>query len=233
MTTEVSSATSTVASSTSSASTSGTNLTSDFDTFIKLLTAQAKYQDPTEPMDNTEYASQLAEFSMVEQQVLTNDNLGSALEQLGLGNMAALTGWVGMEVRAATAASFDGTSSISVSPNPAAAADEVTLVVRNGDGDEVNRISLPVSAEPYDWDGTGFNGDTVPAGDYSFIVESSVDGEVVLSELAEVYTTVQETQLAGSDVVLINETGFAILATSVTALRDPGAAQTTTSQEEA
>jgi flagellar basal-body rod modification protein FlgD len=30
--------------------------------------------------------------------------------------------------------------------------------------------------------------------------------------------------LAGNDVVLINETGFAILATSVTALRDPGAA---------
>ena len=223
MTTEVSGNNYNTATTNSSAAGSGTNLTSDFDTFIKLLTAQAKYQDPLEPMDNTEYASQLAEFSMVEQQVLTNDNLGSALEQLGLGNMAALTGWVGMQVRAATAASFDGVNPVNVSPNPAAAADEVTLVVRNADGDEVNRIELPVSAEPYDWDGTDFSGDMAPAGDYTFIVESSVDGEVVLSEMAEVYTTVQETQLAGSDVVLINETGFAILATSVTALRDPSA----------
>ncbi len=231
MTTEVSGTNYNTATANSASAGGGTNLTSDFDTFIKLLTAQAKYQDPTEPMDNTEYASQLAEFSMVEQQVLTNDNLGSALEQLGLGNMAALTGWVGMEVRAATAAKFDGSTPVNVSPNPAAAADEVTLVVRNADGDEVNRISLPVSAEPYDWDGTGFDGETVPAGDYTFIVESSVDGEVVLAEMAEVYTTVQETQLAGSDVVLINETGFAILATSVTALRDPGAEQM--EQEEA
>ncbi|OIQ43859.1 MAG: flagellar basal body rod modification protein [Roseobacter sp. MedPE-SW] len=232
MTTEVSGTNYNTATANSASSGGGTNLTSDFDTFIKLLTAQAKYQDPTEPMDNTEYASQLAEFSMVEQQVLTNDNLGSALEQLGLGNMAALTGWVGMQVRAATAASFDGTTPVNVSPNPAAAADEVTLVVRNTDGDEVNRISLPVSAEPYDWDGTGFDGETVPAGDYTFIVESSVDGEVVLSEMAEVYTTVQETQLAGSDVVLINETGFAILATSVTALRDPEAEQTDQAEQE-
>jgi flagellar basal-body rod modification protein FlgD len=223
MTTEVSAAYP-VATSTTPSTTSGngTELTSDFDTFIKLLTAQAKYQDPTEPMDNTEYASQLAEFSMVEQQVLTNDNLSTALGQLGLGNMAALTGWVGMEVRAATAASFDGTNPVNVAPNPAAAADEVTLVVSNEDGDEVNRIILPVSAEPYDWDGTNFGGDIVPAGAYSFVVESKVNGEVVLEELAEVYTSVRETQMQGNDVVLINETGAAILATTVTALRDPG-----------
>ncbi|WP_278922120.1 MULTISPECIES: flagellar hook capping FlgD N-terminal domain-containing protein [Pseudophaeobacter] len=226
MTTEVSSASAGVTPRPASAAArGGTNLTSDFDTFIKLLTAQAKYQDPTEPMDNTEYASQLAEFSMVEQQVLTNDNLGFALDQLGLGNMAALTGWVGMEVRSATAAHFDGTNAVNIAPNPAASADEVTMIVRNSDGDEVNRIDLPVSADPYDWDGTDFSGDTLPAGAYSFVVESKVDGEVVLSELAEVYTSVRETRMQGNDVVLINDTGAAILATSVTALRDPGSGQ--------
>lgn len=222
MTTEVAAANATASTRTSTTTAgSGTKLTSDFDTFIKLLTAQAKYQDPTEPMDNTEYASQLAEFSMVEQQVLTNDNLGTALGQLGLGNMAALTGWVGMEVRAATSATFDGTNPINVAPNPAASADEVTLIVSNEAGDEVNRIALPVSADPYDWDGTNFAGDTVPEGAYTFVVESKVNGEVVLEDLAEVYTSVRETRMQGNDVVLINETGAAILATTVTALRDP------------
>lgn len=223
MATEVSSNTAIVPASSSNSLGSGTKLTSDFDTFIQLLTAQAKYQDPTEPMDNTEYASQLADFSMVEQQVLTNENLSGVQGQLGLGNMAALTGWVGMEVRAATDAQFDGSNPIRVAPNPAASADEVTLVVKNSDGEEVNRIPLPVSAEPYDWDGTNFSGDTVPVGAYAFVVESSVDGEVVLTDLAEVYTDVRETQMQGSDVVLITETGTAILATSVTALRDPNA----------
>ena len=229
MTSEVSSVftpTSTGSGANVSSSSGGTNLTSDFDTFIKLLTAQAMYQDPLEPMDNTEYASQLAEFSMVEQQVLTNDNLSTVHEQLGLGNMASLTGWVGMEVRAPAPAQFDGTNPVNIAPNPAAAADEVTLIVRNESGNEVNRIVLPVSAEPYDWDGTDFDGDTVAPGAYTFIVESKLEGEVILSETAEVYTDVTETRMQGSDVVLITETGTAILASTVTALRDPNTEST-------
>lgn len=222
MTSEVSSV-GTTATGTSSGSTGSTSLTSDFDTFIKLLTAQATHQDPLEPMDGTEYASQLAEFSMVEQQVLTNDNLSVVHQQLNLGNMASLTGWVGMEVRAATSAQFDGSTPIVVAPNPAASSDDVTLVVRDEAGDEVNRITLPVSADPYEWDGTNFEGDTMAAGAYSFVVESMMNGEVIMSEVAEVYVDVHETQMQGSEVILITETGNPILATSVTALRDPNA----------
>ena len=42
----------------------------DFDLFLQMLTSQAKYQDPLDPMDNSEYATQLATFSGVEQAVL-------------------------------------------------------------------------------------------------------------------------------------------------------------------
>lgn len=48
-------------------------LSSDFEVFLQMLTAQAEYQDPLEPIDSSEYAAQLAQFSMVEQQVMTND----------------------------------------------------------------------------------------------------------------------------------------------------------------
>ena len=44
-------------------------VTSDFQTFIQMLTTQAENQDPLNPMDSAEYASQLASFSSVEQQV--------------------------------------------------------------------------------------------------------------------------------------------------------------------
>jgi flagellar basal-body rod modification protein FlgD len=52
-----------------SLSSSSTSSTSDMDkdSFLQLLVAQMKYQDPLEPTSNTEYISQYAQFSQVEQ----------------------------------------------------------------------------------------------------------------------------------------------------------------------
>ena len=39
----------------------------DKDAFLQLLVAQMQYQDPLEPTSNTEFVSQYAQFSQVEQ----------------------------------------------------------------------------------------------------------------------------------------------------------------------
>lgn len=64
--------------SSTSRSTSGTG-TLDYSAFLKLLIAQMKNQDPTEPMDTAQYMGQLASFSQVEQSVSTNAKLDSLL----------------------------------------------------------------------------------------------------------------------------------------------------------
>ena len=49
------------------------------DAFLQLLVAQMKYQDPMEPTDNTEYVSQLATFSQLEE--MQNMTAGMSLQR--------------------------------------------------------------------------------------------------------------------------------------------------------
>ena len=195
-------------------------ISSDFETFLKMLTAQMANQDPLNPMDSADYAAQLATFSSVEQQVLTNDLLQAMALQLGSSGMAEMAAWVGKEARAAAPAFFDG-SPVTVAPNPASIADTVELVVRNAAGEDVQTLTIPVSAEPVEWAGVSSDGTPFPLGLYTFEVRSIAGGEVLMQEQAEVYSTVQEVRAEGGETILMLEGGVAVSALSVSALRDP------------
>ena len=49
------------------------------DSFLVLLTAQLKSQDPTAPTDPTEFVGQLVQFNSLEQLIQINQNLQTAL----------------------------------------------------------------------------------------------------------------------------------------------------------
>src|SRR6185503_3409362 len=71
-------------SATTAAASSATNkarqtLSSNYDMFLKLLTAQLQNQDPLSPMDSNQFTQQLVMYSQVEQQLTTNDNLSSLI----------------------------------------------------------------------------------------------------------------------------------------------------------
>lgn len=195
-------------------------LSSDFETFLKMLTAQARYQDPLEPIDSSEYASQLAQFSSVEQQVMTNDLLSAMASQLASSNMAQLASWIGMEARTSSGAHFDG-APVTVVPTPATAAEEAELVVYDAAGQEVQRKKLPISTQPVQWAGVADDGTPFAAGVYSFKVESRTNGQVVATTPAETYSRVSEVRTEGTATVLILEGGTAVPASSVSALRQP------------
>src|SRR5215467_712798 len=74
------------------------DLSSNFSTFLTLLTTQLKNQDPTSPMDSNQFTQQLVMYSQVEQQINTNTNLKSLISQ-GTSNAATLAaGYLGKKV---------------------------------------------------------------------------------------------------------------------------------------
>ena len=196
-------------------------LTSDFTTFLRMLTVQMQNQDPLDPINSADYAVQLATFSGVEQQVRTNDLLGSISGQLTLSGLSDMAGWVGRQVRAAMPAWFDG-APVTVSPNPLAMADGVELVVRDAQGHEIDRQAIPVSSDPVEWAGVGADGTPLPAGFYSFEVVSKSGGEEISADQAEVYATVTEVRAVDGKAVLVTQGGGTVAADSVTALRQGG-----------
>lgn len=200
--------------------TAGAFASSDFETFLKMLTVQMQNQDPLNPIDSADYAVQLATFSGVEQAVRTNQLLESLQTQFGLLGMAQLAGWVGQEARAVAPVYMDGTP-VTLSPNPAAAADRAVLVVRDSQGRIVSREDVPVSAAPYQWLGADSAGDPLPTGTYGLTLESYYDGDLLSTTPMEYYAPILEARGGSGGTKLVLRGGIEVLATSVTALRVP------------
>jgi flagellar basal-body rod modification protein FlgD len=216
---DVSTVTSAASPTTSAAAPS--QISSDFNTFLRMLTVQMQNQDPLNPIDSADYAVQLATFSGVEQQVRTNQllaDLQGRFQQLGMAEMAS---WIGKEARSDAPVMYKGTP-VTLSPNPAVGANRSVLAVRDMSGNLVSREEIPVSAEPYQWLGAGMDGAPLPPGMYSISLES-MNGEVVIdSRPVEHYARVIEARGGGtSGTALLLEGGIEILATRVTALRSP------------
>ena len=56
---------------------SGNAIQSDYTMFLQLMLTQLENQDPTSPMENTEWLSQLAQYSSLEQMTAMNSNMES------------------------------------------------------------------------------------------------------------------------------------------------------------
>ncbi|VDC20361.1 flagellar hook capping FlgD N-terminal domain-containing protein [Pseudogemmobacter humi] len=197
-------------------------LTSDFTTFLKMLTVQMQNQDPLNPMEATDFSVQLATFSGVEQQVQTNQLLNAMAGQFSLMGMAQLAGWVGQEARAAADVVWYGGSPVTLSPNPVATADRAVLTVHDSKGNLVAREDLPVSAEPYQWFGADSQGDRLPDGRYVLTLESWRGDELLAEDPVEYYGRVVEARGGTSGAILVFEGGIEVPASQITALRMAG-----------
>ena len=80
--------------------TAAESVSSDYEDFLILMTTQMKNQDPLKPMDSTEFVSQLAQFSGVEQQVNMNTKLDALLNSFNNGQFDEAALYLGKMVTA-------------------------------------------------------------------------------------------------------------------------------------
>ncbi|SIS83588.1 flagellar hook capping FlgD N-terminal domain-containing protein [Phaeovulum vinaykumarii] len=220
MVTAVSGANATTTTATNSTSSSSNGMiSSDFETFLVMLTAQLENQDPLNPVESSDYAVQLATFSGVEQQVKTNNLLETLSAQMGLVGVGQYASWVGMDARAAAPSWFDGSSPITLSPNPVSGADGAVLVVSDADGNVVERTAISATTDTLEWNGTATDGSTYPEGLYTFQLESYSGDELLSTDVVETYTRITEAQGSANGAVLLLEGGTMISVGDITALR--------------
>jgi len=176
MTSPITSTTATSSQTSSSAAASPTQPLGQ-DAFLKLLMAQLSNQDPLNPTSGTEFVTQLAQFSMVEQEQSQSTTLGTISTQLtGLSNSDA-TALVGKTVTmSGNTLSWNGTLATSSSVTLGAAAQQVQVQITDSSGNVVRTMQLgPDSAGPLSitWDGHTDSGTPAPAGNYTMNVTAA------------------------------------------------------------
>ncbi|WP_299847510.1 flagellar hook capping FlgD N-terminal domain-containing protein [uncultured Roseovarius sp.] len=194
-------------------------ISSDFETFIKMLTTQMQNQDPLNPIESADFAVQLATFSTVEQQVKTNDLLTSLADRVsGLG-VAQLSGWVGMTARAEMPVAFNG-APVSLTVKSPPQADRAELVVRNSSGEVVMRQAAPAESGTLDWAGVDETGAPLPIGTYSIALESYEDDELLEANPVEVHDRIVEARNEGGQTILVMSGGQEVPAADVLGIRE-------------
>ena len=189
----------------------------DYQTFLNMLTVQMRHQDPLNPMAATEFAVQLATFSSVEQQMQTNQLLTALLGRSGLAEMGS---WVGMEARIYSGAHFDG-QPIRLAPDAALGADRNFLVVRDSDGAVVDTQEIPAGSDSFEWSGLDEDGTPFLAGRYTFALESRIGDEVLDTIPVAAYLPIQEVRAEDGMVVLVLPGGMLVDSATVSGLRQP------------
>jgi flagellar basal-body rod modification protein FlgD len=130
----VTSATDSTSKSSSSTSSTTSSTGVDYNTFLQLLVAEMKNQDPTNPMDTSQYMSQFAQLSSVEQAMQTNTKLDALLSSQSLSQADGLIGKT-VSFTDSTGASFSGkVASVSINSDGSIATLENGTKVAIGPG---------------------------------------------------------------------------------------------------
>ncbi|MFH1129718.1 MAG: flagellar hook capping FlgD N-terminal domain-containing protein [Pseudomonadota bacterium] len=149
--------------------------------FLKLLVAQLAHQDPLEPMENTAFVAQLAQFSSLEQLMSVNSNLGlMQMAQISMTN-SQVAGLIGKEIEAkGDKIQLSKAGSVDVNYELKGDAETVTVKISTQDGKLIRTLELgkqDAGMNSATWDGRDSIGNPMPNGTYDVQISAkSADG---------------------------------------------------------
>ncbi|MDX2275770.1 MAG: flagellar hook assembly protein FlgD [Hyphomonadaceae bacterium] len=193
---------------------SRTSLAENYDTFLVLLTAQLQNQDPLAPMDSTQFTQQLVQFSQVEQQIRTNEQLEGLVAQYQAASAGAALSYLGKDaIIAASDTTYVHDETKENKTNWAydlpSAADSVTIKIKDASG----RVVYTTTGERgegqhlFTWDGTTDAGGIAPTGVYTLSVEAKNTEGAAITPSISVRETILGVDFSGTTPLIMTGTG--------------------------
>jgi len=148
------------------------------DAFLELMIAQMQNQDPMDPMDGTEYAAQLAQFSALEQLTNLNTSMDASIDAdyyltQSINNTLTAT-LIGNDVKLASPTLHNiGQDSVEFGYNLPVDASQVSIEIFNEHGALIRTITeddFSSGDHKLSWDFSDDNGKKLPEGSYRFEV---------------------------------------------------------------
>jgi flagellar basal-body rod modification protein FlgD len=150
----------------------GTNVQSSNDlskNFLRMLTVQLQNQDPLNPMDNAAMTAQLAQLNMVDGINKLNTSVGAMMAQLKAATSLSMADSVGRSVLSEGSSLYNMGQPMSMAAELQANADSLMAVLRDSQGQEVDRLDLGAAKSgvtDFIWDARNEQGQALPDGVY-------------------------------------------------------------------
>lgn len=176
------------------------------DDFLKLLITQLENQDPLQPMDNQEFAAQLATFNSLGQLIDINQKLGSLQNTYAAANQFSATSMIGKEVTTEANAVIlpsDGTAKIGFQLGGNAA--KAVVRIYNDAGVLLRQIDAGAQSageKSVVWDGKNDAGQKLSSGLYRFEVAAVDANGNKLAATGQLRGVVTGVKLTGTEPIL-------------------------------
>ena len=200
----------------SEAANSRTRLSDNYDTFLVLLTAQLQNQDPLAPMDSTQFTQQLVQFSQVEQQIRTNEQLEGLAGQYQAASAGAALSYLGKDAIIQANETYLAGGSANWAYRLPEAADSMKIQVKDMQGRVVYETTTAARGSGehlFTWDGVKTNGETATDGVYQISISAQNAAGTAITPTVSVRETIMGVDFSGTTPVVITPSGTRELST--------------------